>query len=267
LQLVEQDLDRSLMLEPSGTGLWSVVADPNYESANGMFGGWTTAVALRAVTSSAEGEAEPSVINVNFVAKIEPDSTLIIQTRQVGRSRAISHWAVELKSENTQATLATASVVLAERRPSDGHIDAHPPSAPDPDSLESVYPAPGTAGERCAMRPIEGFPLFDRTTTYSTAWVKEMSGRSVDHLQLVFLSDFRAPRSFSWSDGPRPSATLTLSVYFHATNRELTKVGDDYLLSEAFGTCGAWSTSEEQLRLWSRGGSLLSSSVQMAWYR
>ena len=267
MEVVEQELDRALKLEPSGAGVWSAVADPKYESANGMLGGWTTAVALRAVTNSATVEAEPSVINVNFVAKIEPHSKLIIQTRRVGSSRAISHWMAELMSEDAPGTLATASVVLAERRPSDGHIDIHVPSAPDPDSLELLYPAPGTAGERCAMRPIEGFPLFDRTTTYSTAWVKEISGRSVDHLQLVFLSDFGAPRSFYWSDGPRPSATLALSVYFHATSRELAEVGDDYLLSEAFGTCGAWSTSEEHLRLWSRGGALLSSSVQMAWYR
>ncbi len=70
LEVVEQDLERALRLEPSGAGMWSAVADPNYESANGMFGGWTTAVALRAVTSSAGGKAEPSVINVNFVAKI-----------------------------------------------------------------------------------------------------------------------------------------------------------------------------------------------------
>jgi len=247
--------------------VWSAVADPNYESANGMFGGWTTAVALRAVTRSAAGEAEPSVINVNFIAKIEPETNLIIQTRQAGESRAVSHWMAELMSANENATLASASVVLAERRPSDEHVDVSAPSAPDPDTLELVYLAPGTAGERCAMRPIEGFPPFGRTTTYSTAWVKEISGRPVDHLQLAFLSDLRPPRSFYWSDGLRPSATLTLSVYFHATNEELEEVGDDYLLSEAFGTRGARSTSEEHLRLWSRGGVLLSSSVQMAWYR
>jgi acyl-CoA thioesterase len=117
------------------------------------------------------------------------------------------------------------------------------------------------------MRPIEGYLPFGRTTTYATAWVKEISGRSVDHLQLAFLSDFRPPRSFYWSDGPRLGATLALSVYFHATHEELSPVGDDYLISEAFGTRGAQSTSEEHLRLWSRGGALLSSSVQMAWYR
>ena len=89
----------------------------------------------------------------------------------------------------------------------------------------------------------------------------------VDHLQLAFLADHRAPRSFFWSEGPRPSSTITLSVYFHATDEELGQVGDDDLLSEAFGTRGAQSTSEEHLRLWSRQGALLATSVQMAWYR
>jgi hypothetical protein len=37
-------------------------------------------------------EAEPSVINVNFIAKIEPETKLIIWTRQAGGRRAVSHW-------------------------------------------------------------------------------------------------------------------------------------------------------------------------------
>jgi hypothetical protein len=83
-----------------------------------MFGGWTTAMALHAVTGSA-GEAEPSVINVNFIGRIEPGTNLIIRTRRIGGSRAVSHWLAELMSEGEQATLASASVMLADRRPSD----------------------------------------------------------------------------------------------------------------------------------------------------
>ena len=141
------------------------------------------------------------------------------------------------------------------------------PDAPDPATLEAMYPAPGSCGERTLMHPILGFPPHNQASTYSTSWVRETSGRNVDHLQLGFLADSRAPRSFFWSDGPRPSTTITLGVYFHATNEELAEVGDDDLLSEAFGTRGARSTSEEHLRLWSRQGALLASSVQMGWYR
>ena len=141
------------------------------------------------------------------------------------------------------------------------------PDAPDPSTLEQIHLAPGPCGERTGDRPIVGYPSHNQESTYSTSWVRETSGRTVDHLQLAFLADHRAPRSFFWSDGPRPSATLTLSVYFHATHDELAAVGDDDLLSEAFGTRGAQSTSEEHLRLWSRHGALLATSVQMGWYR
>ena len=109
--------------------------------------------------------------------------------------------------------------------------------------------------------------MHDRATTYSTAWVRETSGRTVDHLQLAFLADNRAPRSSFWSDGPRPSRTITLAGNFHATDEELADVDDDELLSETFGTRGARSTSEEHLRLWSRPGALPATSVQMARYR
>jgi hypothetical protein len=141
------------------------------------------------------------------------------------------------------------------------------PDAPDPATLEVTYPAPGPCGERAGVRPIFGLPPHSRGSTYSTSWVRETSGRKADHLQLAFLADHRAPRSFFWNDGPRPSSTITLSVYFHATDEELAQVGDDELLSEAFGTRGTQSTSEEHLRLWSRQGALLATSVQMCWYR
>jgi hypothetical protein len=117
------------------------------------------------------------------------------------------------------------------------------------------------------VRPISGLPPHNRQSTHSTSWVRETNGRKVEHLQLAFLADHRAPRSFFWSDGPRPSSTITLSVYFPATDEEPARVGDDELLSDAFGTRGALSTSEEHLRLWSRQGALLATSVQMAWYR
>ena len=76
-----------------------------------------------------------------------------------------------------------------------------------------------------------------------------------------------APRSFFWGVGFRPSATLTLSVYFHGTAEEIDAVGDDYLLNEATGTRGEQSTSGQQARLWSRGGALLATTEQLCWYR
>jgi acyl-CoA thioesterase len=261
------DLEHALELSRLADGLWRAYADPNYEASNGMFGGWTAAVALRAVSDSAADAATPSALTINFVDKVDPGTDVRIHVRRVGASRSVSHWLSEMKSQGDHRTLAYASVVLAERRESDGHVDVKMPDAPDPDTLGVFHPPTGPHGERTIQRPITGFPTHGRTDTHSTSWVRELSGRAVDQLQLAYLSDHRAPRSWFWSDGPRLSATLTLSVYFHATAQELAAVGDDDLLSEAFGTRGAQSTSEEHLRLWSRQGALLATSVQMAWYR
>ena len=89
----------------------------------------------------------------------------------------------------------------------------------------------------------------------------------MDYLQLVFLSDCFAPRIFFVSDGPRPSATLMMSVYFLATARELDAVGDDFVLSEVIGTRAADSAVGSQARFWSREGALLATSEQYCWYR
>ena len=260
------DLQNALKLSRSGENLFGARADPNYASMNGMFGGWTAAVLLRAVCCEVDGEATPSALTVNFVGKVEPGSDALIRTRRAGGGRSVSYWQSELTVDGI--TLAVASAVLTERRDSDGHVDVKMPNAPDPAELEVTYPAPGPCGTRASVRPIVGFPPGNNLeSTYSSSWVHETSGRAVDHVQLAFLADHRAPRSFFWGGGPRPSSTLTLSVYFHATERELAAVGDDEVLSEAFGVRGAQSTSEEHLRLWSRDGALLASSVQMAWYR
>lgn len=259
------DLDNALKLRRSAPGHWTASADLKYESANGMFGGWTTAVALRAVCDDADRDVTPSTITINFVNKIEPGSDVVIETRRVGEGRSVSYWQSELKVDNS--TLAVASVVLTKRRESDGHLEVPMPEVPEPSLLEMLQMAPGPCGQQMSDRPIVGNPPHSQKSTYSTGWVRELSGRTVDHLQLAFLADHRAPRSFFWSDGPRPSATLSLSVYFHATEEELAAVGDDEILSEAFGTRGVQSTSEEHLRLWSRKGALLATSVQMDWYR
>ncbi len=259
------DLESALALSRSSAGTWSAHADPNYESVNGMFGGWTAAMLLRAVCAEADSKAAPSALTVNFVHKIEPGSDLLIRTWRVGGGRSVGYWHSEFTTADV--TLAVASVVLTERRETDGHLEVKMPDAPDPATLNAIHAAPGPHGERVFDRPIFGLPPFNQESTYSTSWVRETSGRSVDHAQLALLADHRAPRSFFWSDGPRPSSTLTLSVYFHATESELAAVGDDEILSEAFGTRGAHSTSEEHLRLWSRRGALLATSVQMAWFR
>jgi acyl-CoA thioesterase len=260
------DLEEALTVVAGGDGEWSAFADPRYESLNAMFGGWTTAIALRTVQDSIGSSAKPSAITINFVDRVEPGSDIRIRVDALGGSRSVTHWRADVTSATDRATLASATVVMTERRDTDGLTGPSMPAGADPESLDVFHP-PGPQGERSMVRPISGQPPFGQGSTHSTAWVREMTGRVVDHLQLALLADQFAPRPWFWSDGPRACSTMTMSVYFHATDDELAEVGDDYILNEAVGTRGAQSTSGQQARLWSRRGDLLATSEQLCWYR
>ena len=59
------------------------------------------------------------------------------------------------------------------------------------------------------------------------AWVRETSARSLDYVQLAYLADNYAPRIYFRSQRLRPYSTVTMSVYFHASETELEELGDD----------------------------------------
>jgi len=152
------DLENALRLRRLSPGFWAAYADPNYESANGMFGGWTSAIALRAVCDEANSDASPCSLTIDFVSKIEPGSEVVIETRRVGEGRSVGFWQSELKVAD--ATMAVASVVLTKRRETDGHIGITMPDAPDPSTLELIFPAPAASGERFRGSP--GRHVHDR---------------------------------------------------------------------------------------------------------
>jgi hypothetical protein len=260
------DLEQALTLTATGNGTFRVLADPQYEAATGMFGGWTAAVLLRSVLDDAARVGSPSAITVNYVGKIEPGTHVMLRAKRAGGSRSVHHWYAELLAGDDGRTLAHAICVLSDRRETDDFTEPVMPAAAPPNTFELFHP-PGPHGERTDMRPITGQPPWGQPTTDSLCWVRENTGRPLDHLQLALLADANAPRSFFWHDGPRLSATMTMSVYFLGTDEEIAAAGTEYLLNECIGTRGDASTSGQQMRLWRADGVLLATSEQLCWYR
>ena len=203
-------------------------------------------------------------MTVNYIGAITPGQDVAVTVEHLGGGRSIDHWRADVRMADGDHALASAMVVLAKRRDTDHHAQFTMPDAPDPETLEEFH-APGAQGQQTMIRMISGD--FATGDTTGALWVRDDAGRTLDHLQLAYLADQYAPRSFFWGSGPRPSATLTMSVYFHATDDEIADVGDDYILNEATGTRGERSTSGQQARLWSRRGDLLATTEQLCWYR
>ena len=257
-------LETSLSVEPIEPGRWAAVASPHYEANSGMFGGWTAALLLKAVLNEPAATGSASAMTVNFINRVVPGVSLEVRTTQLGGGRSLMHWRSDLLAEGK--LLASAIVVLADRKPSDQHTETAMPTAPLPASTQPAV-LPGTFGSVVDVRPTLGDDLFNQTTTRSLNWERDVSGRPMDAVQLAFLSDLGAPRIFFVSDSPRPSSTITLSIYFLATDDELATCGDDYILNEMIGTRANAATIGSRKDLWSRDGTLLATSEQLCWFR
>lgn len=254
----------ALALRPDGPDRWLAFADPDHESITAMFGGWTAGVALGSVVRSTTGGATPSALTINFIGAITPDQEVAIDVHRLGGGRSIEHWRADIRPAALRTVLAWALVVLTNRRDTDGHAQFAMPAVPDPETLEEFH-APGPQGQQTMVRRIAGD--YASGDSSSTHWMRDMSGRALDHVLLAYLADQNAPRSFFWGPGPCPSGTLTMSVYFHATDDEIAAAGSDYVLAETTGTRGHRSTSDQHVRIWSRQGALLATSERLCWYR
>ena len=260
------EFDESIALSPSAAHEWTGRADPRREASTGMFGGWTSALLLKAVLGDAVDAGSPVSLSVHFLSPVIPGGLLTLRTRHLGGSRALSTWQAELIPQGAQGPAPDATVVLAKRRETFGFTDAVMPQAPPPETLPTFHP-PGTFGERSLARPVHGFPIFDRADSHSVFWVRETSGRALDAIQLAYLADNFPPRSWTRRSEPGPYSTITLSVYFHATDAELVALGDDDVLLDVSSSRAESSTVAAHARIWSRGGVLLATTEQLGWFR
>lgn len=259
-------LDASLALEAEGHGLSRGRADPAYEANTGMFGGWTAALLLKSVLTHPLAEGSASAITVNFIKRVAPGAEILLRAERIGGGRSIAHWRTSLTLEGEDDPAATATVITTRRRDSDCFTEIAMPDAPPPDQLP-VFRPPGPFGAQMEIRYAIGANPFNQKATRSLGWQREDSGRRIDAIGLVFLADLGWPRIFALGEGPRASSTITMSVYFHATDAELSSIGYDWILCDMVGTRIEASTVGSKADLWSRGGALLATTEQLCWVR
>lgn len=259
-------LDDSLALQSAGEGAWRAQADPAREANTGMFGGWTAALLAKAALSDTRASGSLSAITVNYINRVPPGSALTLRSEPLGGGKSMTHWRCELFVDGAVGVAAVAHIVLANRRESDRHTEGAMPDAPPPDTFPVFHP-PGTFGATMHIHSTLGPAPFNQRKTRSLSWLRESTANGMSDVLLVYLSDVGWPRAFALGPGPRPSSTMTLSVYIHATPAEIAAGGGDFVLSDFVGTRIEHSTVGSRANLWSRAGALLATSEQLCWFR
>jgi acyl-CoA thioesterase len=258
--------DDSLVLDAVSPGVFKSHADSGFQGANGMFGGWLTALMLKSVGESEGAEGTASALTVNFIKGVQAGAGLTLRTGRLGGGRSLAHWRCDLYAEDESEIAVTAIIVLASRSQSDRHCEARMPDAQAPETLSLSHP-PSKMGEHVDSRRALGDPSQVQDSTRSWMWLRDMSQRPLDVFQLVSQCDNLPPRINLIREGRRPSPTLTMTIYIHATDEELATVGGDFILSEVVGTRIEHSTSGSRSNLWSRSGVLLATSEQLQWFK
>ncbi len=261
------ELDESMPVEVRGDGTWRSVAGRAYGNRVGPYGGWIAALLMRALLAQ-KPEGEPLSLTVTFLGGCK-DGTLDGTTRLLRRSRTNEHWTAEFS--DTEAPVAHAVASFGLRRPTIplGDIGS-PAAAPEPSTVAPQPKFPGAPGflDRFERRIFEGSP-FDAARaghTRSRAWVRDADCRPLDYVSLASHADSPMPRVFLATGAAGQTATMSMTVYFHATATAFAEVGGDYVLVDAECRHGHDGFHDQTARIWTRSGKLLATTEQVVWY-
>jgi acyl-CoA thioesterase len=240
----------------------------SYDNMVGPFGGIIVAVILNGILSHKEHQGEPVSLTVNFAGPIA-DAPFELAVRLMRTNRSNQHWIAELTQGSQVA--ATATAVLATRQDTWMMPEANAPAAPKPEEVESwSAPAEPEWIKRYDFKFIHGTltlsgePARDSDTLL---WVRDEPERQLDFLSLAAISDVFFPRVFIRRQKLGVAGTVSITTYFHADTSSLARQATRPILAAARGQRFYRGYFNQVAELWSHGGELLASSVQMVYFK
>lgn len=265
--------DRALHLDSLGAGTLRGRTQPEWANMVGPFGGITAAIMLHAAQSHPDRIGDPLALTVNYAGPIA-DGEFDIAARAARTNRSSQHWIVELRQGGEVKT--TASVVFGVHRDTWADTETHPPATPPPEQitpggLTDIISWDKVYDMRFAEGPVpaEGAVPADQPSPSSTTtlWVRDAAGRAIDFPALAAQCDVFYPRVFLRRGRVVPASTISLTSYFHADQRELDSVGNDFVLASAHANRFSRGYFDQSAHLWSRGGQLLASTHQIVYFK
>lgn len=259
--------------EPSG--LFTTTIDPRWAQGRGAWGGLLAAGMLRAMAmvladrslSAAAMGHRPRTLHVSFCApaKVGPLQTEVIVERVGATVATLSARACQ---EGKLVTLATATFALPPSKPmATAHWhDAPAPEVERPDALEPLpldVPLMPTFTQFFEYRFCIGEPPYSGSTAPARTggWIRLREPSPIDAFVVAALLDTYPPAVLPRLDEFRPSASVNLTMDFHALPSSLS--ADAQLLLAGTSRIGDGGITDEQQDLWSEDGVLIASCRQL----
>lgn len=263
-------LDADTALEPLHDGHFRGRASRRYCNVGGSFGGFVSALALKAAMQHPARLGEPIALTVNFAGPLV-EGELTVRARAARTNRSTQHWLIEVAQE---AVVATASAVFAVRRPTWSSLESVFPQVPPFDAIEPLPPKRRTPWmDNYDMRFIRGGPApagvaQASADSVSTMWIRDDPPRALDYLSLTSICDAFFPRIYvRRPDADSFGTTVSLTIHFHTDAQTMAAHGERELLGTARALQFRNGFSDQTAEIWTPEGELIAATHQMAVFR
>jgi acyl-CoA thioesterase len=265
----QHPLDQAVALQSAGPDQFLGHTSAAYANMVGPFGGITAATVLNAVWQHPDRQGFPVAFTVNYCAALA-DGTFELEARPLRSNRSTQHWAMGIRQGGE--TVLSATALTATRRETWGVQELPRPPLLSPESLGRSAPAAPVAWlQRYDLRFAEGAlpKVWDGSGegSRSTLWMRDEPPRALDFVSLAALCDAFYPRVLLRRASRVPAGTVSMTVYFHASEAELAAVGDGWLLGQAESSAFRAGFFDQRAQLWSQAGLLLATTHQMVYFK
>lgn len=263
--------DQSLAIESVALNLWRSPSSPLYWNAIGPYGGWIAAMLLHAVQSEPSAQGEPIALQAQFAGPIR-QAPFTLVTSCLRQNRSTAFWRSELRQADEageESVCAHASITLSNWRTTQTISDAVIPMAPPALDL-AIAPARrfGTPEfvKRYDFRPVRGILGQDQSDMNTLMWVRDAEPRALDARSITALCDAPVPSIWLRMATPVLITTVVYTIFFRASQAQLTSAGDGHVLLESRCATGTAGFFDQDTNVWSEGGVLLAQTQQLAWF-
>jgi acyl-CoA thioesterase len=262
------DFDRETAVRPVGEGRYESHLDRAWWVHRGPNGGYLAAIALRALAEAvADPHRSPRSLTVHYAAP-PAEGALEIATVIERAGRSLTTCSARLTQDGKLIGLALGAFSRA--RPGPEFADVVPPDAPPPEVCPAIVPPaddpmiPAIAF-RWDNRVVRGGVPGEVTgEAVTTRWIRLPEARVVDAPVAAAMTDAAVPAVFGRVDEPIIVPTVDLTIHFRSSVPVPGAQADDYVLADFRTNVAAEGFLEEDGEIWTRGGTLIAQSRQLA---
>jgi acyl-CoA thioesterase len=248
-----------------GEDRWRADLSERWSSLVGIHGGYTAAVAARAIAEAIDDPDRPlRTLSAQFLRSPRPGPAEVeVEIERRGRSMVFASARVS-QDDRTLVLVRTNSAGVEPGQVYDDHRARPRPAAP-PEGAPRF--GPPTAGVRhfdeteVVLDP-DVVAFSGQGQAWIAAWLRPLDDASIDAAWLVTACDVLPPASFSRTSGPTRAATLDYTIHVVAADPAAHVSSGEHVYLDCRSPLAADGLAVEDGVLWAPDGTVLAVSRQ-----